>query len=272
MSNIAYLIIHTLKRYTTKERTQKTGPMSREEIARKIKEDYPDVYVTSKMVRTGLEMLVSEELNLPEEQRMIGYRIYRVKDQERKTDYYYNNAISDVELKFLIDSVLHSKILQSKTAQDLAKRIQRLSGKNLLEMTPYANASFGETRFMLETDVLKNVDLLLLARRKGCFVAVDWNVYDVVEEQTSLIKLDRRILKPIDIILNDGRYFCFARHLHSDDVYTYSVDLMKNIELMEIKDDRGFREERMDRDFQRASYILTHPYMMGGKNVGTNSE
>ena len=265
MSNIAYLIIHTLKRYTTKERTQKTGPMSREEIVRKIKEDHPDVYVTSKMVRTGLEMLVSEELNLPEEQRTIGYRTYRVKDQERKTDYYYNNAISDVELKFLIDSVLHSKIFQSKTAQDLAKRIQGLSGKNLLEMTPYANASFGEMRFMLETDVLKNVDLLLLAKRKGCFVAVDWNVYDVVKEQTSLIKLDRRILKPIDIILNDGRYFCFAGHLNSDDVYTYSVDLMQNIELLEIEDERGSRKEQMDRDFQRAAYILTHPYMMGGE-------
>ena len=57
MSNIAYLIIHTLKRYTTKERTQKTGPMSREEIVRKIKEDHPDVYVTSKMTAPGWKCL-----------------------------------------------------------------------------------------------------------------------------------------------------------------------------------------------------------------------
>ena len=263
MVNIPYLIIHTLKRYSSKERTPKTGPMSREEIVRQMKEDYPDLHVTSKIVRTGLEMLVTEEMHLPDEKKTIGYRVYRVKNQERKTDYYYNNAISDVELKFLIDSVLHSKIFRSETAQDFARRIQRLSGKNLLDLTPYANESFGEQRFTLETDVLKNMEMLLLAKRRGCFVAIDWNVYDVQKEKAALVKLDRRILKPIEVILNDGRYFCFARHPQSEEIYTYSVDLMQNIELLEV--DEGKRKPEGQEDFRRSSYILTHPYMMGGE-------
>lgn len=86
-----------------------------------------DKSITDKQVRKALKDLTDSELNLPDEQKIIRYRIYD--NERRKTDYYYNNIITDVEFKFLIDSVLYSNIFNNERAMDLAGRIQTLSGR-----------------------------------------------------------------------------------------------------------------------------------------------
>lgn len=261
--DLSYFIVRILKKYSSKEKTTKTKPLSREEIAKRLQAEYPDDCITYKKVRKSLEQLIGMESHLPDNQKTICYRTYMVKGQERHTDYFYNNAISDVELKFLVDSVLYAKIFKSSSAQNLAKRIQGLSGKNLRDITPYANDSFGKQRYSLNINVMENVETIMRAKKANAFISFDWNVYDVADGQIILKNVERRKVKPRKLILSNGRYFLLLRHWGSDKEYSYAVDLMSNIELCPEKD--NVNELELQKDFIRAEYVLQHPFMMGGE-------
>lgn len=258
-------LIMTLKRYTSKEKNILSGPLNKEQIVEKMKKDYRDDEITYKKVRKRLDMLCEMEENLPEEERTVGYRINYVNGQKRKTDYYYNNSITDYEFKFLVDSVMSSMIFNSSDAQQLAKRIQGLSGKHLRDITPYANDSYGKQRFTLATNVLENVKIITEALKSNAFISFQWYVYDVSNQKVGVKYKDNRTVKPVKLILNNGRYLLLARYQNSKKIYNYNVDLMQNISV-----EAKIKEEKMDafdfeRNFQRAPYILQHPYNMGGE-------
>lgn len=149
--SIEYNVLNILKEHSSKEAAI---TLKVTDIVTYMHKDY-DKSITDKQVRKALKDLTDSELNLPDEQKVIRYRTYD--NERRKTDYYYNNIITDVEFKFLIDSVLYSNIFNNERALDLAGRIQTLSGKNLKDITPYANASFGRTRYAQNKNVFEEI-------------------------------------------------------------------------------------------------------------------
>ena len=170
---LLYCIMDVLKEHTNEKKT-----LTRQEITDKIQNKYDDK-ITYKMVRTKLDSMIDHESTLPDEQRTIFYSTKYVNDQERHSDYYYKNAITDFEYKFLIDSILSSKIFNNQKAESLIKRIQALSGKGLSDITKYAKNNLIKQRYSLEQDVIKNIELILKAKQEKSFIQFQWNVYDV---------------------------------------------------------------------------------------------
>lgn len=253
-------LLETLKNYTSKDH-----PIKREELVRKMQEDYPDEHITKKMVRVRLNAICELEADRPEYQRTVNYKEYykRGGEELNRTDFYYNNSITDVEHMFLIDSIMNSKIFTTQQAMHLGKRVQRLSGKTLANITPYVNRSYGKQRYFLNNNVLDSVSQIIAAMKNNSFLAFIWNVYDVVQESIGLKSLGERTVKPLKLMLSEGRYYMLARHLESEKVYTYSVDLMSDIKLRPgLKDD--IRETEIEENFVRAVYALKRPYNMDG--------
>ena len=257
--SIEYNVLNILKEYSSKEAAI---TLKVTDIVTYMHKDY-DKSITDKQVRKALKDLTDSELNLPDEQKVIRYRTYD--NERRKTDYYYNNIITDVEFKFLIDSVLYSNIFNNERAMDLAGRIQTLSGKNLKNITSYANTSFGQTRYAQNSDVLANCQLIIDAIKNDNYIEFDWNVYDVKNKNVYLHFQGRRTVIPIRLMLNNGRYFCLVRYRDSRKVYTYSVDLMTRLRVKEQRKSDGIGFDNLDIPLERAVYILNHPYMMGGE-------
>ena len=100
--SIEYNVLNILKEHSSKEAAI---TLKVTDIVTYMHKDY-DKSITDKQVRKALKDLTDSEFNLPDEQKIIRYRTYD--NERRKTDYYYNNIITDVEFKFLIDSVLYS--------------------------------------------------------------------------------------------------------------------------------------------------------------------
>ena len=223
---LLYYIMDILKEHTNEKKT-----LTRQEITNKIRNKYGDK-ISYKMVRTKLDSMIDHESTLPDEQRTIFYTTKYVNNQERHTDYYYKNVITDFEYKFLIDSILSSKIFNNQKAESLIKRIQALSGKGLSDITKYAKNNLIKQRYSLEQDVIKNVELILKAKQENSFIQFQWNVYDVKNRKVELRKAEQRTIKPLKLVLNTGKYYCLARHLNSEKIYTYSVELMTEISLV----------------------------------------
>lgn len=239
---LAQAIIEVLKKHSGKEKTQSTHPLKITEIVKYLKEDFPEmerdeiITMSDKTVRTALNHIVVSEECLDEKDRTVCYTTYKKKDgSEYKTNYWTPKSISDLELKFLIDSVMYSKIFTSDMAHDFAGRIQKLSGKNLESITKYANASFGKQRLNIDVDILDNIQKIIRADKENVFLSFDFNIYDV-DEKTHKIKLkkeSRNMVKVLKVILSEGRYLLLARYKGSKKVYHFWIDLMSNLVLGE---------------------------------------
>lgn len=131
-------------------------------------------------------------------------------------------------------------------------------------MTSYAAGNlFGRQRLTVDVDVLENIQLIMNAADRDAFISFNFNVYDVVRKKIGLKKTGSYTVKPIQIILGDGRYFMLARYQNKDKIYTFSVDLMSEIAVNnEVRDE--VKTENLKRDINRARYSLQHPYNMGG--------
>ncbi len=262
-------IMEVLKRHSSKEKTSDTKPLKQSEIVGYLKKEYPvednDYGITDKKVRTLLNKIIDSEISKADKDKSICYTIYEKKNgDEYKTDFWTPKSISDVELKYLIDAVMYSKIFDSATAQDLGRRIQDLSGKNLSRMTSYTSENvFGKQRLTITVDVLKNIQIIYDSTKDDKYIEFDFNVYDVVGDNIGLKFQKHHTVKPLQTILNDGRYFMLARYQNSTKVYTFSVDLMSNISIAKkVKD--NINNSELGKNFVRAQYLLQHPYNMGG--------
>lgn len=263
-----------------KEESNEEETLARSAIERKLKEKYSDVKTGHKMVRDRLNAICNFEMNLPDDQKTIRYKEGEYiknkgkKDEKkflRRRDYYYNNSITDLEYKFLIDSIMNTKIFPPKTAIEFGKKIQRLSGRKQKDYTPYVNESYGETRCISDKDeinVLDNCLKIMKAIEESYFIKFNWNLYDVSNQKVILNSKGERCIKPMKLLLNNGRYYVLCRHLNSEKIYAYSVDLMSGIEKVENineKKEISINAAGIEIGFKRAEYIHTHPYNMTGE-------
>lgn len=99
---------------------------------------------------------------------------------------------------------------------------------------------------------------------KRQYIAYDWHVYESDGKHIVLREMGRKIIKPYFLLLNDHRYFVFGRHKDMNEIYTHSVDLMDNIELIAPRDVQDKGKDPVAR-INRGKYILNHHYMMGGE-------
>lgn len=107
-------ILEILKQYTSaitsmdtkKELQEKT--LNCKEITAYLSAKYGKEITYKRVIRSMKHLLESEAL-LPNSQQIIG-----IIGETKRKRYYYKNSISDVELKYLIDCVMHSKIFRKE--------------------------------------------------------------------------------------------------------------------------------------------------------------
>lgn len=250
---LSYMIVEVLKRHSSEKNT-----LNQTQLLQCLQNDYPHLAeeITGKKVRSALEKMTAQEITLPEENRVLRYT-----DVERKKRYWTGNSLSDVELKFLIDSVVYSNIINTQNAQSLAKRIQELSGKRLRELTPYASGAFGEQKYTADVDVLKNVEAIAAAQEARRKISFDLNAYTAQNGKIVLRPTGKHTVSPLETVLHNGRYYLLACY-DGDRIYSFRVDLMTSIR-------QTAEPARCDvpalKCFRRDEFMLRHPVMYAGR-------
>lgn len=268
-------IMEVLKKYSSKEKTKSTHPLTYKEITDHLVNEYysssPDSHrvVNYKKVRSAMEKIILSESYFKDEDKSIHYTSTIKKDgSEYKSGFYTNRQITDIELKFLIDSVMHSKIFDTNSAKSLATRVQQLSGKNLINITNYLTEhTFGKQRLLSGINVLDNVKEILKALDENKIIIISYNKFKALNDGSKVLVVDKiHEIVPLKIILNDGRYYLFAYYSNDEDkrIYTFSLDLISKIVLgNKVITDKQFIDYKYN--FHPGQYILNHPFFMGGK-------
>ena len=260
---LSYLIIEVLKRHSSEKKQHNTHPLNQKEILHFLQEDYPYLSdeITTKTVRRALQVIREKEETFPDQYKALCFR----KKNGRITGYWTANNISDPELKFLIDSVMYGNIINTRNAQNLAKRIQGLSGKNLYNLTPYASGAFGKQKYLPNIDVLENVNLIMQAQMKHRKIQFQLNVFTVKCGKIELSPTKEHTVSPLEMLLHGGRYYLIAAYDNTDKLYFFRVDLMTGIRRLDGDRARKREEFAVLKGFERDRFMLKHPVMYGGQ-------
>ena len=220
-------------------------------------------------------------------------------DEGRTIGYWMMETISESEWMYLMDSVLYSKILTKKEADNLAKRITFLAGKSFSDLTQYrhkmknqpytvGDKEIDEKEGHIESRVLKSVHLIRVAIKERKKVKFNLCVYDYGNQSVRLVPYGKhgkvlpetparyredvhRIVSPFEVIFSNGRYYMLGADLEtersSDLKYKlYRVDLMENLDFAPrtvaiTKKEAGIEEELAN----LFKYRMENPYMFTGQ-------
>lgn len=250
---LSYMIVEVLKRHSLEKNT-----LNQTQLLQCLQSDYPHLAeeITEKKVRSALEKMIAQESTLPDESRVL-----RCTDAKRKKRYWVDNSLSDAELKFLIDSVVYSNIINTKNAQSLAKRIQGLSGKRLRDLTPYASGAFGKQKYAAAINVLKNVEAIAAAQEARRKISFDLNTYIAQNGKIVLRPMGKHTVSPLETVLHNGRYYLLACY-DGDRIYSFRVDLMTGIRQTA---EPARRDVPALKSFRRDEFMRRHPVMYAGQ-------
>lgn len=250
---LSYMIVEVLKRHSSER-----NALNQTQLLQHLHSDYPHLAeeITQKKVRSALEKILTQESTLPDESKVLRYT-----DVERKRRFWTDNSLSDAELKFLIDCVVYSNIINTENARSLAKRIQALSGKRLRGLTPYASGAFGRQKYMSDSDVLKNVEAIAAAQEAGRKICFNLNVYTLQNGKIALRPVKEHTVSPLETVLHDGRYYLLACY-DSDRVYSFRIDLMTGIRRTE---ELARHDVPALKSFRRDVFMQQHPVMYVGQ-------
>ena len=193
-------------------------------------------------------------------------------------------TISDSEWMFLMDSVLYSKILTKKEADNLAKRITALAGKSFSDLTGYRFRMEGQPYFHdnekidgsighIEGRVLKQVYLIREAIKRKRKVKFTLNIYKYIhKKQGPELKpygKTGRVCSPYDVVYSNGRYYMLGADLNTErsegqKYKLYRIDLMTDVSI--TKAEARTREEAGIWDTADLyKYRMENPYMFTGE-------
>lgn len=222
----------------------------------------------------------------------------KTSEEGRRTKgYWMMEIISESEWMYLMDSVLYSKILTKKEADNLAKRLTVLAGKNVSDLMRYRHRMDNQPYFIgdedidekighIESRVLQQVQLIREAIRKKKKVKFNLCVYDYADQQVRLVPYGKhgkvfpeapekyredvhRTCSPFEIVFSNGRYYMLGADLETErrtdlKYKLYRVDLMTDVSITSktatTKEEAGLRE--LEELFQ---YRMENLYMYTGK-------
>lgn len=268
---IMELVVLDLLRRSANESDGKAR-LSKTQIQKRLIEEYKVIHphpdeaeeiFSSSKIRTAIDRLMDH--GYPGAPVVECAVTHRKDGSEYRTGFYVEKSFTDIELKFLVDSVMYSKAIDSKTAEDLTRRIKSLSGKRLDITTPYTSeAVFGRRDSVSNIDVLGNMDIILDAIFKNRYLKFTFHKYDVVQNKIVLCPNRKCCVIPLQVFLDGGQYYLLAEYALKQKVYTFRLDLMTDLVITEKKiESNRFEVDRVAK--YRADYIQQNPFLMGGK-------
>lgn len=218
-----------------------------------------EIFSESK-IRTAIDRLIDHNYRGGP---VVEYTSSTKNGREYRTGFYVENDFTDTELKFLVDSVMYSHIVDSELAEDLTKRIKNLSGKRLDDITPYTSeVIFGDRGPLSHINVLKNMNIILEAIDKERYLEFTLNSCNVVNNQITLVPDGKCCVIPLQVFLSNGHYYLLAQYELKKKDYKFRLDLMTDVEIT-TKEIHAFGSQVNSIAQYRAEYIDQHPFVMG---------
>ncbi len=233
-------ILHILEKYSDEEH-----PLTQDDIAKRLYKGW-GIDLDRRAVRRNLDVLIESGRE--------------VEEIPRKGVYLNERIFETSELRLLIDSVLFSKNISAKYAEDLVEKLKSLGsehfGKTLKSVHNVRSISRTQSPEMFMT-----IDLLSDAIANESQVSFVYNEYRL---DKSLRPIWRKacVVNPYQLISTNNSYYLVGNMEGYDNLRNFRLDKITNIKVLHSarKSIRATKEGRID----LAAYVDAHPYMSQG--------
>lgn len=174
-----------------KEYSDYKHPLTQEEIARRLENDY-GIVLERKAVSRNISLLKEAGIEI-KSCRAGSYLDYR--------------DFEDAELRMLIDGVLSSRYITAARSKDLIERICGLSNVYFKSSVKHIH-SVNDWSKTDNTTVFFNIDMINRAIERRKQIDYDYNKYGIDKK---LHKTSRQRVSPYQMILHNQRYYLMAR-------------------------------------------------------------
>ena len=255
---IPLCILEILRKYTDEEHT-----LDQKDIIEKLRTEY-DLEVERKAVRHNIEELLN--MNYPIQ--------YSETEREGNTiwsDFWIKNSFKDAELRLLIDSILFSNHIPHAQRQKLVKKIEGLTSEHFrsyvrhIATLPDAGDSnkqiFYNIAFLDEA-----IEKKRMVSFKYLDMGPDMKMYPKKEDDGTVRTY---IVSPYQMAAKDGKYYLICNHHHYDAISNYRIDRISDIEILEDKKIRPYKELKgaNGQDFNLGEYMKEHIYMYASNDT-----
>ena len=241
-------ILDILKRFS-----DENHPLSQKQI-QDILADENEKYqmsVERKAIKRNLEELIEAGYDIQHEERTRGTG---EKANIILTDFYIERDFTNVELKYLIDSVVFSHHIPSKQKEDLIKKLEKLSNKYFSAATSALSMEIKDTE--INPAWFWNLELLDEAIDQKHSVKFDY--FDYGEDKKLHLKSSHEV-NPYKIVAKNDHYYLICQEEPFDNLVHYRIDKIKNMEKLG-------NEFLPIREIRWKEYLAEHPYMSSGKS------
>lgn len=237
-------ILEILKRYSDADHR-----LTQQDIIRYMEKDYGAVCDRKTISRNIGDLMET------------GYEI----EHDRQGYYFDGRTFEDSELRLLIDSVMASRYIPKKHADDLVSRLIEQSGvhfkKRIRHIYSLDNMERAE-----RNELFWNLECIGDAIEDNRQIAFYYNKYG---EDKKLHRTTERkhVVNPYYITIANGRYYLVGNNDKYSDITHFRMERISDVEILE--DIRRPKEEITDfKDGQGLSkHMLEHVYMFSGPSV-----
>ncbi len=192
----------------------------------------------------------------------IGYDI-STREENGKGSCLRERLFDDQELRVLMDSVLTSRYIPEKNAEQLIHKLGRLGSLHFRKSVPHVKM-VKEWNHQRNREFFWNLEALseaIAQRRQASFrynrPGADGELHQVREEAD--------IVHPFALLCANGQYYLLASHTDYDNIRHFRVDRITGIKLLEEKRRSLCSIPGFEKGLDAAKYAREHNLMYGGK-------
>ena len=262
---IPLCILDILRKHTDEEHT-----LDQKDII-ELLETECDLVVERKAIRSNIVKLI--DMGFP-----ISYKETERKNKESEgdgntiwSDFWLERDFTDAELRLIIDGILFSNHIPHNQRLKLVNKIEGLSSEYFkshvrhIATLPDAGDS--------NKQIFNNIAMLDEAIEKKRMVSFLY--LDMEPDKKMYPKKDKKgkpvvyTVSPYQMAAKDGKYYLICNRDHYEAVSNYRIDRISNIELLEDRKIRPFKELKgaNGRDLNLGEYMKEHIYMYASEDT-----
>lgn len=179
----------------------------------------------------------------------------------RRGCYLAEREFENSELRLLIDSVLFSKHIPAKYAEDLIEKLQKL-GNKYFRKTLKAVYNVNQTYHTKSPELFYTIDKIGSAINDNKQISFIYNEYEIDKMLHPIVE-KKVIVSPFQLIASNNHYYLVGNYQGTDDIVNFRVEKITAIDVLESQ--REQIGEDYKKRFNLKEYIDSHPYMYCGQ-------
>lgn len=187
-------------------------------------------------------------------------------DIEYKNGWYLaSREFEDSELHLLIDSVLFSKSIPTKQAQDLINKLIKLASKTFVKKVKHIS-NLPEMMYCDNKQLFYTIDILDEAMDTHRKVSFTYNDYHT-DKKLHPRRQREYVINPYQIAATNGRYYLIANYDSHDDISHYRIDHITDIKILEDKIKPQKNVQGLKNGLNLPQHMAEHIYMFNGESI-----